>query len=119
MNKSIVTGFLIGSILTMAVGMLFLPIKQEKLVLDGQSLKAILRAHEYSYDAFILEQGEVTLPSKTVQFLETFNVEVTESGDRYTVRYLPRDLRTRGGGYVVELRQSDGELLIEDYRIER
>ena len=119
MNRSVVAGFLVGSILTVIVGVLFLPIKQEKLVLDGQTLKVILRAHEYAYDAFLLEQGEVNLPPKNVQFLESFNIDVIELGNRYTVRYFPRDMRARGGGYVVELRISNGELLVDDARVER
>lgn len=97
---------------------LLLPIQQEKLVLDGQSLRAIIRAHDLSYGAFSQEVGEVTLPAPTIQFLEGFNIEVIQEGNHYTVRYFPRDTRVRGGAYVVVLKLKGGELSPEEFRIE-
>ena len=118
MKKRIVGSFLLGCIVSGVALLYFLPLKEEKITLDGTSLKAIFRAHALSYGTFSEQYGEVTMPASTVQFLEGYNVELTEVGERYVVKYSPRDTRIMGGVYTIELKQSDGELTLEKFQVD-
>ena len=86
------------------------------MILDGGSLKAILFAHESAVGLFKLDIGEVTLPAPPVQFLENFDVELTQNGAEYEIHYYPRDPAERDGDYFVALKNSNGAFSVQNAR---